>query len=152
MRRWRAAIEPGLAALRGVKLEDKVFSVAVHYRAARDKQGARDAIWKAAAALGTIRIIGGKQVVNILPAGALDKGVALGREFERLGCDAAVYVGDDETDEDVFARDEPETLLGIHVGRSQASLASYYLERQSEIDQLLRLLISMRPALAHARS
>ena len=86
----------------------------------------------------TVRLIGGKQVVNILPAGAPHKGLALERARARLGCDTAVYVGDDETDEDVFALDRPGRLLGIRVGRKRSSSAASYVRAQAEIDRLLR--------------
>jgi trehalose-6-phosphatase len=48
--------------------QNKTFSIAVHYRRSREKKKARAAILAAAAKLGPIRVIGGKQVVNLLPA------------------------------------------------------------------------------------
>jgi trehalose-phosphatase len=96
-----------LSPFKGVRIENKTFSVAVHYRRSREKKKARAAILEAAAALGPIRVIGGKQVVNILPEGAPHKGIALERERHRLRRDTAIYVGDDETDEDVFGLDQP---------------------------------------------
>ena len=68
-------------------------------------------------------MIGGKQVVNILPEGAPTRAWRSSRSAERLGCDTAIYVGDDETDEDVFALDQPGRLLSIRVGARKASLA-----------------------------
>ena len=59
------------------RIENKTFSVAVHYRRSREKKRARAAILAAAAALGPVRVIGGKQVVNILPEKAPHKGIAL---------------------------------------------------------------------------
>ena len=118
---------PGGAPLRpqGRRIEDKGFSIAVHYRQSREKKNALAAILEAAARLGNVRVIGGKQVVNILPDGAPHKGIALERERERLRCDTAIYVGDDETDEDVFALDQPGRLLAIRVGAASASQAPY---------------------------
>ena len=101
-------------------IEDKGLSLAVHYRGARRKKEARALILDAAAGLGDVRLVGGKQVLNVLPAGAPGKGQALERARARLGCDTAVYVGDDETDEDVFALDQPGRLLAIRVGRKRA--------------------------------
>ena len=66
------------------------------------------------------------------------------RERERLRCDTAIYVGDDETDEDVFALDQPGRLLSIRVGAKQASAASYCVRGQAEVDGLLRALINLR--------
>jgi trehalose 6-phosphate phosphatase len=94
--------------------------------------------------LGDVRLIGGTQVVNILPSGAPHKGIAIGRERSRLKCDTAIYVGDDETDEDVFALDQPGQLLSIRVGRSRSSAAAYFIENQREIDELLRVLLRCR--------
>lgn len=144
VRRWRRALAGRLAGLPGVVVEDKVYSVSIHYRRSPAKRAARAAILAAAAELGPLRIVGGKQVVNLLPEGAPHKGIALVRERKRRGCDAAIYVGDDETDEDVFAMDAPWPLLGIRVGEKRRSGARYYLRDQRDIDRLLAALIGLR--------
>jgi trehalose 6-phosphate phosphatase len=144
VQRWRSILDERLAPFRGVKIEDKVFSIAVHYRHSREKKRARKAILRAAAALGGARVIGGKQAVNLLPNGAPHKGIALERERRRLGCDTAIYVGDDETDEDVFALDQPGRLLTVRVGAKRASQAAYFIRGQLEIDEFLRLLTELR--------
>jgi trehalose 6-phosphate phosphatase len=97
-----------------------------------------------AARLGAVRIIGGKQVVNLVPEGAPDKGDALERERERLRCDTAIYVGDDDTDEDVFRLDQPGRLLTIRVGAKRTSHAAYCIRDQRQIDVLIRVLSSLR--------
>jgi trehalose 6-phosphate phosphatase len=142
--RWRPLLDERLAGLRGVEIEDKVFSVAIHYRQSRQKKLARSAILRAASTLCDVRLIGGKQVLNILPNGAPHKGVALERERTRLKCDTAIYVGDDETDEDVFTLDQPGQLLTIRVGWRRSSAAAYFIESQREIDELLRVLLKCR--------
>lgn len=144
VRRWVAALEAQLGELRGVTIEDKLYSVAIHYRNSREKKRARVMTLRAAATLGSVRILRGKQVVNILPIDAAHKGIALERERERLGCDTAVYVGDDETDEDVFALDQPGRLLAIRVGAKRTSAATYCIPGQREIDELLRTLVRFR--------
>jgi trehalose 6-phosphate phosphatase len=144
VQRWLPVLEACIASLRGVTVEDKIFSVAVHYRQSREKKKARVEILKAAAALGDVRVIGGKQVVNILPKDAPHKGIALERERERLHCDTAIYVGDDETDEDVFTLDQPGRLLTIRVGSKRTSAAAYYIPDQRAIDELLRALLDLR--------
>jgi trehalose 6-phosphate phosphatase len=142
--RWGPLLKRQLSSVRGIRIEDKVFSIAVHYRQAREKEKARAAIVKAAAALNDVRVVGGTLVVNILPKGAPHKGMALERERERLGCDAAIYVGDDETDEDAFALYPPARILTIRVGASPMSVASYYLQSQADVDELLRVLVVAR--------
>jgi trehalose 6-phosphate phosphatase len=144
VKRWLPLLDAWLGSLQGVKIENKVYSVAVHYRHSREKKKVRAAIARAAESLGPVRIIGGKQVVNILPNDVPHKGVALERERARLGCDTAIYVGDDETDEDVFALDQPGRLLSIRVGRSRSSAATYFVQGQRVVDDLLRALVDAR--------
>lgn len=141
---WLARLTQRLSGLEGVEIEDKTFSVAVHYRRSRERKLARAAILEAATSLGDVRILGGKQVVNLLPVGAPHKGLALVRERERLGCDRAIYVGDDDTDEDVFALDDPGRLLTIRVGAKRVSRASYCIPSQRAIDELIQALVDLR--------
>ncbi|MGH2398946.1 MAG: trehalose-phosphatase, partial [bacterium] len=73
------------------------------------------------------------------------KGIALERTRQLLVCDSAIYVGDDETDEDAFGAAGPERLLSIRVGATRMSSARYYLKTQHEIDSLLSVLVRLRP-------
>jgi trehalose 6-phosphate phosphatase len=147
---WVPVLERRLGGIPGVVIEDKGLSLAVHYRAARRKKEARALVLDAAAGLGDVRLVGGKQVLNVLPAGAPGKGQALERARTRLGCDTAVYVGDDETDEDVFALDQPGRLLGIRVGRRRDSAAAYFIRTQAEIDVLLRSFLAFASSAGRA--
>jgi len=142
---WWPVLERSLAPLRGVVLENKRFSVAVHYRESREKRAAKAAIAEVARELEPLRIIGGKHVVNLLPPGGPHKGLALTEARVRHGCDTALYVGDDETDEDVFAL-EHAGLLTIRVGCRASSRAAFYLRRQRAIDELIERLLALRPA------
>ena len=144
VRAWREVLDREIAMLPGVAIEDKGLSLAVHYRQSRSRRAARAAILAAGNALDGVRVVGGKLVVNLLPAEAAHKGIAMLRERERTGCDTAMFVGDDDTDEDVFALDHPGRLLSIRVGRRQRSEASYYLPRQADIDVLLGILVAAR--------
>ena len=145
VRSWLPTLARELAPFKGVWVEDKTYSVAVHYRRSRHKKVALPAILSAAAALGDVRLIGGKQVVNVLPVGAPHKGFALEKARDRLGCDTAIYVGDDETDEDVFGLDQPGRLLAVRVGPKGSSEAAYYLRNQEAVDALLSELLRLRP-------
>jgi trehalose 6-phosphate phosphatase len=152
VRRWSPLLSRRLAGFKGVWIEDKTFSVAVHYRRSREKKTARAAIVQAAADLGPARLIGGKQVINILPERAPHKGLALLRERDRQRCDTALYLGDDVTDEDVFGLDQPGRLLSIRVGAKRRSAASYFLRSQAAVDELLDVLLELRPAVRIART
>ena len=124
VRRWRPILERRLSGLDGVTIEDKVYSLSVHYRHSPEKKKARAAIARAVASLGDVRVVAVKHAVNLQSRRAPDKGMALESLRARFGCQTAVYVGDDDTDEDVFALDQPRRLLSIRVGRSTASLAA----------------------------
>jgi trehalose 6-phosphate phosphatase len=151
VRRWIPLLEQRLGRLQGVTIEDKGLSLAVHYRRSRAKRAARARILAAAAGLGDVRLVAGKQVLDVLPPGAPDKGLALERVRARLGCETAVYVGDDETDEDVFALARSRRLLGIRVGPRRGSAAAYYIRTQAEIDLLLDRLLTLRTSLPTRR-
>jgi len=108
-------------------------------------------VLRAAGELADVRVVPGKQVINILPLGQPNKGVALERERERLGCDTAIYVGDDMSDEDVFALDQPGRLLSIRVGASRGSAAPYFIRGQRTMDTFLRTLVAHRRVQARSR-
>jgi len=142
--RWHAQLASVLPPIPGVIIENKGVSLAVHYRKARSRNTVRGLVLEAVAELRGTRIVEGKMVVNIVPAGAPNKGTALITLRKRLRCQSAIYVGDDDTDEDVFALSSQECLLGIRVGRSRRSRAAYFLTSQAAIDRLLRKLVEAR--------
>lgn len=143
--RWTRRLAFLLADVPGVQLEDKGFSISVHYRAAANPATARRRILSAVETLAGARVVGGKRVVNVTSAGAPDKGAALLAELRRSGCAAALYVGDDDTDEDVFARSPPAPILTVRVGRRRTSRASYYVADQRRVDTLLSALLAALP-------
>jgi len=144
VRRWMPRLQAALDGIKGIFIEDKVFSLAIHYRNAREKRAARAAIHAAIATLGPARVVGGKLVVNLLSEKAPHKGLALLAARDRCGCDTAFYIGDDQTDEDVFGLEDPGRLLTVRVAESRRSQARYFIRRQSEIDALLQALVACR--------
>ncbi|MGH9678854.1 MAG: trehalose-phosphatase [Candidatus Acidiferrales bacterium] len=144
VRGWILLLRPKLKGMHGIAIEDKTFSISVHYRKARRKKRAVQAITEAARNLPGVRVIGGKQVINIVLRGAPHKGHAVLREQRKRHCDRAMFVGDDETDENAFALSRNGRLLGIRVGLRRSSLADFYIRDQREIDRLLRVLIELR--------
>ncbi|MBC8068749.1 MAG: trehalose-phosphatase [Deltaproteobacteria bacterium] len=145
--RAKPGIMAALAGLEHVELEDKRFSLSIHYRKSPDQREARRAIARALKPFEKwLRVVGGKAVFNVTPHAAPHKGTALELMRNRLGVGRAVFVGDDETDEDVFTRGRPDELLSIRVGMHRGSAARYYIRDQREIDTLLRRLLALRPA------
>ena len=141
---WKSVLAPGLAGLAGVWIEDKELSLAIHYRQSPRKTGARRKIFRLAAKLRGAKLIPAILALNVIPKAAPDKGMALEAHRDKLNCDIALFVGDDVTDEDVFALQPPDRLLGIRIGAKRASAARFRLRKQSEIDDLLRLLADLR--------
>ncbi|MGQ0555255.1 MAG: trehalose-phosphatase [Nitrospiraceae bacterium] len=127
----------------GVGVENKSYSLSFHYRTADQREEARALISRIIAELSPPpRIVLGKSVVNVMPPTASHKGTALLEYMRRLDCSTALYVGDDETDEDVFAlRDH--RILTVRVGKKKGSAARYFLKRQTEITEMLRLLVEV---------
>lgn len=138
-------LTPLLAHLQGVELENKRYSLAVHYRRSWQWPSARREIMRAIESLSVpTRTISGKRVVNVLPWDAPHKGTALQELRRKSAADTAIYVGDDVTDEDVFGLEQPGRLLAVRVGRSKRSAAEFYLRSQLEIDAFLTCLIRAR--------
>lgn len=141
----RHQLSAALGHLQGVEIEDKRYSLAIHYRRSRQVTVVRKAILAAIGSLSIpVRSITGKRVFNVLPNGAPHKGIALQLLRKKARADTAIYIGDDVTDEDVFELDEPGRLLCIRVGRSSKSAAPYYVQAQVEVDRLLAHLIRVR--------
>lgn len=146
--KWKDHLEKaflkGGAAAEGLEIEDKIFSIAIHYRKSRAKKIAKTLILEALAELvPAARLIMGKCVVNIVPSGAPHKGIALLELMLEAGTKSALYIGDDDTDEDVFTISDPR-LFTIRVGQKKNSQAKFYIRRQEEINALLEAILSFK--------
>ncbi len=129
---------------RGIFIEDKTYSLALHYRQSRNKRQARMKLFSLLEKLDPApRVILGKCVMNLVPAGGPHKGVALLEAMIQLGVKCAFYVGDDDTDEDVFALPDSR-IISVRVGQKKTSQALFYLKRQSEMNRLIRKLVRMQ--------
>ena len=136
----------------GLRLENKGHSLAVHYRQARDVARAQRELPALLQRLDPLpRIVTGKRVFNLLPPASVDKGTALLRLIELTGAQATLYVGDDDTDEDVFALHEP-TLLSVRVGRREESRAPLYLRAPQEMPRLIDAVIQVLGMRTESRS
>lgn len=128
---------------RGVVVENKSYSLSFHYRTVDQRDEVRALISRIIAELSPPpRIVLGKSVINVMPPTASHKGTALLEYMRRLDCSAALYVGDDVTDEDVFALRDVR-ILTVRVGKKNGSSARYFIKRQAEIAEVLRLLVEV---------
>lgn len=131
-----------LRDLKGIWVEDKEFSFAVHYRGARASDARRAGVHLRKSLepfAGQLRILSGKKVWEVLPAEVAGKGQAARGVLAELGGTALpLYLGDDTTDEAAF-----EVLRGgitIRVGPARRTRARYRLRNPQEVwDFLARL-------------
>jgi trehalose-phosphatase len=136
-----------LPSLPGVFIEDKVFSIALHYREAREpvRAAAQEQLLGYARndlAAGRLRVQPGACVLELLPGLSWDKGRALEWIRERVehtsGPTFSVYVGDDVTDEDAFRAVGPH---GMTIAASdRASGAEFRVDGPGGVELLLGLL------------
>lgn len=143
---WVAELKRHVPRQRGLVFEQKRNTLTVHYRHARDKGRLLELLATAIGHLRDARTLYSPEAINILPANGANKGLALQQMCQAFACDTAIYVGDDESDEDAFASAGPEQLLSIRVGTKHPSAAQYRLRRQTDVDGLLELLLKLRGA------
>jgi trehalose 6-phosphate phosphatase len=121
----------GVAALgTGIIVEDKGYSIALHYRLAPNLKDAVEsavAAIHAEAARGTLDVLPGKAVIEIKRRG-FEKGMAV-RELMRHPPFAGrrpIFVGDDVTDASVFAMLPEFDGVGFSVGRMFPGVAGCF--------------------------
>lgn len=141
---WKEAIATHLAKPLeelGVEVEDKRFSLTFHFRGAADSAKVHLAILGLLQQLTPApRVVSGKASVNVLPPGTGGKGPAVLELMVQLRQSGLFFVGDDETDENVFALKEG-LVMGVRIGRYAESRAQFYLKHQSELEEVLRFLV-----------
>ncbi len=144
VRQTIAFLEKRLAALSGVFVERKTYSVAIHTRLAADGDipAVEQAIAETLAQHPRLRTKTGKRVIELIPDIDWHKGRAATWLIEGLqpahGPIFPVFLGDDQTDEDVFAA-LPEHGLGILVARApRPSKASFRLTSPGDVVDFLK--------------
>lgn len=130
----------------GAWVEDKGLTASVHFR--NSEESARDNAARlvyAAVESGNRDMIirKGDQVLEIRPRTDWDKGSAMRWIRDQLPdrCAPVCYVGDDETDEDVFSAVKGVT---IRVGDSDATAARFFLDGPKQVTEFLRWLFNVR--------
>lgn len=126
----------------GVWIENKRYSLSVHYRLAGAREPTEAALNASFLGLApSPRVVAGKYVFNLLPEETVHKGSALEQLIRVIRANSALYLGDDVTDEDVF-RLRRDDLLSVRVEPEAGSAAPYYIERRHDVMQLLDALIA----------
>src|SRR5580658_3195108 len=131
-----------ITAMRGMRIENKGMSFAVHYRGATVPvaRAAKSCLLDVVAPLrDTLRVLDGAMVWEVLPNEIRGKGGAV-RDLlaEFPPGTPAIYIGDDGTDESAFCALGDQ--ITIRVGTAQKSHAKYYVRDPGEVTRfLLRL-------------
>lgn len=172
---WRSAIAraarriaPLVAPVPGVLLEDKGWTLSVHYRLADSQVVPRliESVERVAEPLG-LRVSRGKMVVEVRPDVRVDKGTAVLRLAAELGALAGkenpaaeedggdapatggggstLFVGDDRTDEDAFralrSRSARAVTVRVTHGEDIATAAEFSIEDPAAVRKLLEWLL-----------
>jgi trehalose 6-phosphate synthase/phosphatase len=142
--KWRARIRPVLEQFAdrapGSVIEDKQFSLVWHYRRVEPEFGS----WLAKELLALLenmlsdtdaRPVQGKKIVEVKSTWA-NKGEFVSWLLDERGrADFVLAVGDDETDEDMFARLSGNAFT-LHIGDGR-SIAAFRLRHRAAMDKLL---------------
>jgi trehalose 6-phosphate phosphatase len=137
---WAHTLSLEVIGLPGVELENKNFSLSLHYRNSPSRGHMRRHLLRLISNLEPKpRLIDGKSVLNILVAGGGDKGSALRQLMHEYHCARSIYIGDDCTDEEVFKLSQKK-VLSVRIGASKRSAACFHLSRQAEVLRLLKTL------------
>ncbi|MEU4801066.1 trehalose-phosphatase [Actinosynnema sp. NPDC023587] len=147
-RRLETELETIVDGHEGVSLEVKPASIAVHIRRAEPPVGERvlDAVRGGPSHWAGVQVTEGKAVIELAVV-QTDKGHALDVLRHRVSATAAVFVGDDVTDEKAFARlTGPD--VGIKVGDGE-SLAEYHIDDTVDVATVLAFLLEERRAWLH---
>lgn len=142
---WKAALSQALRDESrfgsSVWVEDKAYSLTVHYRAMKEDDAVQERLRALfARELPNARVIAGKSIFNLVPPNAPHKGDALEKLMELAGARHAIYVGDDVTDEDVFELRRPD-IMTVRVEHLAGSAAEFFLPHWTDIVSLLDELI-----------
>jgi trehalose 6-phosphate phosphatase len=140
---WQQQLNSTLKSLipAGVELEDKRYTLTLHLRRTQNPVDAgRQTLAACRRLTPAPELITGKYSINLLPPGQEGKGPATLALMKHLGRTGLFYIGDEETDETVFALAHAVTM-GVRVGKQDQSRAGFYLHDQSEVEQLLRNLL-----------
>ena len=136
-----------ISSLRGMRIEDKGMSFAVHYREASPPVALAakcHLLNVVAPEQKTLRILDGAMVWEVLPNEICGKGSAVRELLSELPRGTpAIYIGDDGTDESAFRA--LDNQITIRVGKPQGSAAKYYLRDPAEV---IRFLLRLEAELA----
>lgn len=141
-----AELQSALAEIQGAEIENKGLTLTCHFRRASLANHATIAAHAERVARGSnLELRAAKMAWEFRPIVPWDKGSAIQCILEHLGLpsSAAVYLGDDATDEDAFRKLRPEGMT-FHVGHLPESQAEFEILDTEETAEFLEWLWSVR--------
>ncbi|MDE3094544.1 MAG: bifunctional alpha,alpha-trehalose-phosphate synthase (UDP-forming)/trehalose-phosphatase [Chloroflexota bacterium] len=152
---WKEKVRPIMehfvGATRGTFIEEKTGSLAWHYRLAKadfapetdfGEYQAKELRLLLGEMLSNapVQVLAGNKVVEVRPQG-VHKGMIVPVLLSTIEDQAPILVvGDDRTDEDIFAA-LPDDALTVHVG-SGVSLAQFRVDTPADVRRLLRAIVA----------
>ena len=154
-------LQADLASIDGAIVENKRWTISVHYRLVADADVARlQERSQQVASERDLRVLEGKKIVELRPPADVNKGTAVRALLQHAGITrgsgSAMYVGDDRTDEDAFGalRDAlPGSVtvrVDAHAGASP-TLAEFSIGGTEELRALLEWIVVRRSATHQSR-
>ncbi len=143
-----------LGHLPGILVEPKPGAIAVHFRAASPtlRRKVSDVVAELAGMNPGLRVFPGHMVWEILPVGHVDKYVAArfilraARQRDPRKIAWPIYLGDDVSDERVFARWKG---ISVRVSRRPKTAARYFLRSPAEVADCLERLDALYKTSRH---
>jgi trehalose 6-phosphate phosphatase len=154
LRVLRQVLSLTLGKIKGVLLEDKGFTISIHFRQVEEKnvnqvQQMVERVMQKPASQGLIKITPGKKVYEVRPAINWNKGKAIQLIMKKYGKGGRqsgllpIYLGDDLTDEDGFRMiNKYGSGVTAYVGEPRNDFsAQYYLKTTEEVTQFMAKIL-----------
>jgi trehalose 6-phosphate phosphatase len=144
------ALAPLVAATPGTMLEDKRWSLSLHYRLAPAAEPRLRRAAEHVAKTEGLRLGEGSAVLEVRIPAEVDKGTAVVTLARRMGAaapgSAVLFAGDDRTDEDAFRRlAQLPGAVTVRVGAPEvATHARWRVDAPADVHALLESLLTLR--------
>ena len=144
------ALRERLSGIAGASVEGKGLTLSVHYRLTPEElrpqvHAGFDAVLAEVGDGDRVRITQGKEILEVRPNVAWDKGRAIARIAATFPPETLpVFFGDDLTDEDGFAAVHELNGISVFVGTArQPTRALYRLDSPKEVAEILELIAGL---------
>ncbi len=139
------ALRKAAFRFRGVRIEDKTLTVAVHFR---QYKGRPELLEERLAGVmegwpGRFLLKTGKKIFEVYPAVKWDKGKSLLKVEQMLGFSQKplkIFIGDDRADEEAF-RQMGSKDISVAVGRREKTNARFYCKNSGQVIRFLKFLL-----------